>query len=355
MSSAKPAPVLEALTSALNVPIQKREDSFYEPRQQGYYSPSPEGTWQLAQTNQTHAPNHSLPALNRRNIRLISWNIDVLTPFHEERMSAALTYLDELVFSTPPDVAIVVFLQEMGTSDMQQIRESVWIKKRFYLTDVDETSWLSPYYGTTMLVDRRLQINSVFRVPWYSKFDRDGLFVDICISESAKANANPRFIRLCNTHLESLVADPPVRPIQIAVASQYLHQSSVSCGVVAGDLNAIQPFDRTLHTENKLNDAYLMCGGSEDSEDGYTWGQQVPEALRNRFGCSRMDKILYMGSIQPTSFERIGIDVKVAEEHRQKMREAGQLEWVTDHYGVMADFVLLEGGELGQIGQSAML
>ena len=49
--------------------------------------------------------------------------------------------------------------------------------------------------------------------------------------------------------------------------------------VLAGDLNAIEPFDRTLHLDNGLKDAYLELGGKEDSEDGYTWGQQAPKAL----------------------------------------------------------------------------
>ena len=349
----KPTPAMEAIAATLPSAIEKREGAFYDPRQQDYYLMSSKGTWQPASANQTPTSNHSLLALHGRRVRLISWNIDVLIPFARERMSAALNHLNHLVSSTPQDVATIIFLQEMGVSDMVQIRESAWVKQRFNLTEVDENNWLSPHYGTTTLVDRRLQIDSVFRVPWYSKFDRDGLFVDISLSNSTEPDAEKRIMRVCNVHLESLVADPPVRPIQLATARQHLAQSTVSSGIIAGDFNAIQPFDRTVHTENNLTDAYLQCNKTVDEEDGYTWGYQVPQALRNRFGCSRMDKILYTGSIRAERFERTGIDVKVAKEHGEKMRKEGHLEWVTDHYGVMADFELSSGEELNQVKSSS--
>lgn len=112
----------------------------------------------------------------------------------------------------------------------------------------------------------------------------------------------------------------------------------MACAVLASDLNAIEPFDRTLHTDNKLQDAYLPLGGKEDDDEGYTWGYQVPVAMRERFGCSRMDKILFCGDVQVKAFERIGAGVKIAEEKREEVRKAGEQEWVSDHYGVMGDF-----------------
>jgi tyrosyl-DNA phosphodiesterase 2 len=38
--------------------------------------------------------------------------------------------------------------------------------------------------------------------------------------------------------------------------------------------------------------------------------------------------------------------VKVAEEHRPMMKEAGELDWVSDHYGMMCDFVIFSDGQL---------
>lgn len=251
-------------------------------------------------------------------------------------MAAALSHLEDLISKIPPSQPVIIFLQEMGPSDMAQIRAAEWVGPRFFLTDVDERNWDSPLYGTTTLVDRRLRIDKVFRVPWITKFERDGLFVDIELQRTDNAESSGNIIRLCNTHLESLVADPPVRTLQLASAARYLHEDTVQAALLAGDLNAIQPFDRTLHTENSLKDAYLELGGEEDSEDGYTWGHQVPQWMKDKFGCSRMDKVLYHGSIQIKSLQRIGVGVKVAEEHKQEMRALGCDEWVTDHYGLMA-------------------
>ncbi|KAH7082608.1 Endonuclease/exonuclease/phosphatase [Paraphoma chrysanthemicola] len=335
------APIQQALTASLNSgPAQKREGAHYVPRQQSYWAAGANGSWQSISPPGAPTISSLESVINTRAIRLISWNIDVLVPFAEERMCAALQHLDQVVSASPPDVAVVVFLQEMGQSDLQQIHESQWIKQRFNITDIDNDNWLSPLYGTTTLVDRRLRIQSVFRVPWITKFDRDGLFVDIALSDAKSSGDEAKVLRLCNTHLESLVADPPVRPLQLAAAAEYLNKVEVSCALLAGDLNAIQPFDRTLHRENGLNDTYLILGGKEDSDDGYTWGQQVPQWMKDRFGCSRMDKILYHGNVLPKKFERIGMGIKVAEDVRAEVEKEIDGGWVTDHYGVMGDFEL---------------
>lgn len=263
----------------------------------------------------------------------------MLVPYGNERMAAALNYLKGVVASTPTETAIVILLQEMTLSDLRLITSCQWIQQRFGITDKDHSSWIKPHYGTTTLVDVRLDVANVFRVPLLSKFARDGLFVDIAVSNQyASAEASEKVLRLCNVHLESLIANPPVRPYQLSAVAAYLHAPEVVCALLAGDMNAIEPFDRTLHTDNGLRDAYLSLGGKEDSDEGYTWGYQVPAVMRERFGCSRMDKILYAGDVRANAFERIGAGVKVAEEKRGEIREAGEEEWVSDHYGVMGDF-----------------
>ncbi|KAF3038575.1 hypothetical protein E8E11_007182 [Didymella keratinophila] len=340
MSTSKQTPIMETLTASLqSVPAQKRDNEFYRPRQQGYFDCGHDRIWRPAPSAQDIIPPRSV--VNPKMIRLVSWNIDMLIPFGDERMAAALQHLDTIVASTPPDIAIVIFLQEMTPSDLGLVKSSAWIQDRFHITDTDNSSWLSPYYGTVTLVDTRLSISSVFRVPFLSKFDRDGLFVDIALfnpKPASSPDASQNLLRLCNVHLESLVANLPIRPHQVSAAAAYLRAPDVACALLAGDLNAIEPFDRTLHSENELQDAYLSLGGREDSEEGYTWGYQVPAAMRQKFGCSRMDKILFCGDMEVRSFERIGVGVKVAEDLRGEVREAGEEEWVSDHYGVMGDF-----------------
>jgi len=252
MSSVKPNPAMQAAAASFSSVIQKREDAFYESRKQKYYRVLPDGSWTQATSDQAFPKDETETLLHPTKLRLISWNIDVLVPFAEERMSAALDHLHDLVSSTPPEIAIVIFLQEMGVSDMEQIRDSAWVKQRFNLTDIDSQNWLSSHYGTTTLVDQRVHIDSVFRVPWHSKFGRDGLFVDIKLYNCIRPNLPVKLLRLCNTHLESLVANPPVRPIQMAAAKRYLSHPDVESAILAGDLNAIEPFDRSLHTDNEL-------------------------------------------------------------------------------------------------------
>lgn len=351
MASSKPTDIMQALKAAMESgPAQNRGSDFHASRPQDYYYATSEGPWMSSSSVKRGQVSPTLQPLNPRLIRLISWNIDVLVPHGEHRMRAALKYLEQLITSSPPDIALVIFLQEMSPFDLSQIRSAAWTASRFHLTDYDHQNWLSPLYGTTALIDRRLPIKSIFRVPWLSKFDRDGLFIDITLSNPTNTGPNGdgggKVLRLCNTHLESLVADPPVRPAQLASAATYLKHPEVIAALLAGDLNAIQPFDRTLHSDNGLKDAFLELGGKEDSEEGYTWGQQAPAWMRERFGCSRMDKVLLRGEVEARAFERIGMGVKVEEEVRAEVEKDIEGGWVTDHYGVMADFELGEGWEV---------
>lgn len=257
-------------------------------------------------------------------------------------MSAALAHLEELTTQLPSTTAVAINLQECHPSDLINISQKKWVRERFFMTDLDTSAWASGLYGTTMLVDRRLGIASCFRVHYSAtQMERDALFVDITVPETRNK------IRLGNTHLESLALDPPMRPSQMRLAAAHLHAEEELAGaIIAGDFNAIQPFDASLHADNNLKDAYLELGGQDGGEDGFTWGQQALPALRHRFGCSRMDKAYFCGSgIKLQGLERFGADVEV--DQRQERQTDGLLAlgfekaWVTDHLGIKATFGII--------------
>lgn len=190
----------------------------------------------------------------------------------------------------------------------------------------------SSRYGTCILVPKTLRIARTFRVHYSAtQMGRDALFVDIDIGDTQ--------LRVCSTHLESLVATPPLRPSQVATAAKWMHDASAS--ILGGDLNAIEPFDKKLHIDNQLKDAYLELGGIEDDHSGMTWGEMVPNSEK-KFGFSRMDKLYYCGKIALQNFELFGHDVQLASDHSiaktLKARDGLDKAWVTDHLGVKADF-----------------
>jgi tyrosyl-DNA phosphodiesterase 2 len=312
-------------------PPPRREDEFYQPREQSFYTFEQQQWRQIG--GQSLMKDNAVYHLSK--VHIITWNIDFMTPGAEPRMAAALDHLAEWVSAVPESEPVVIFLQEMTDTDLIQIQQTSWIQRRFHVTDIENANWLTPMYGTVTLVDKSLPIHKVFRVPWYSQFERDGLFVDVAMGSSSD---KAQILRLCNVHLESLAIHPPARPDQLSDAALYLNMDSVHAAILGGDLNAIEPFDRTLHSENGLKDVYLELGGKEDTDEGYTWGYHVPAWLREKFGCSRMDKILYRGPITPTELKRIGVDVKVSEDYREAIKTEGGEEWVTDHYGLMATF-----------------
>lgn len=292
------------------------------------------------------------------NIALYSWNVDFMLPFGEARMRAALDHLGDLVndLESSSSVAPVIFLQECTPEDLVIISSTPWVRRRFVLTDLDATYWATNHYGTTMILDARLPIASVFRVHYsQTRMDRDALFVDLALGSDDTRNV----VRLCNAHLESFVMDPPLRPAQMRLIARHLHAVDVRAAVAAGDFNAIQPFDRTLHAENGLKDGFLELGGKEASEEGYTWGQQAPTKSREQFGCSRMDKVYFCGSLKLLEFGRFGQDVQLPEGLNEDSEESKQrnkivalgLEkpWVTDHLGITAKFgvVSLQEGKSG--------
>ncbi|KAI1822976.1 endonuclease/exonuclease/phosphatase family protein [Xylaria intraflava] len=287
-----------------------------------------------------HEPHRGIGAL-----ALYSWNIDFMLPCPEARMQAALDHLENLLKESPSTAttAAVLVLQECTLADLRTIGQQQWIRDGFYITDTDTSDWSSGLYGTTTLVDRRLEVASCFRVHYSSTaMQRDALFVDVVIPTAAGSG---KTIRVGNTHLESLVADPPLRPLQVQTAAKYMHESRLSGALLAGDFNAIQPFDRSLHTDNDLKDAYLELGGQEDADEGYTWGQQALAELRLTFGCSRMDKVYFRGDgLRLLTFERFGTDVEIHKGEKDKRDQVLSLgfekPWITDHLGVKAVFSL---------------
>ncbi|KAI9720023.1 MAG: hypothetical protein M1812_003149 [Candelaria pacifica] len=287
-------------------------------------------------------PPHPKPPelLVPTHLRLITWNIDAAIKSGARlRMTAALHHLKSLLIApTHPDIPTIIFLQEMDPADIQQIQNTSWIRELFYITDIDTKNWGAAFYGTITLISKKLDIQKVFRIHYRTDMDRDGLFVDITVK--SQKTGSERLLRLCNTHLESLVANPPLRPAQVALAAMHIQDPTVDAGILAGDFNAIQPFDRTLHTDNKLQDAFLTLGGQEDTEEGYTWGYQSTRDVRERFGPARMDKVCFCGGVEVESLERIGVGVRVEEGKRAKMKSWGALDWVSDHYGLMADLVV---------------
>jgi tyrosyl-DNA phosphodiesterase 2 len=350
-----------------------------KPHHQGYWSwEAATSQWQPREPTSGVVGGGAASALPSR-LALFAWNIDFMLPHAHGRMERAVAHLCGLVEALPATTAVVVFLQECVVSDLKTIGQRAWVRERFHVTEaaaVGSANWASGHYGTTTLVDCRLPLRACFRVHYsQTNMERDAFFVDVEIASTTVGSSGSstgggggstgpptRIIRLCNTHLESLALDPPLRPPQVALVASYLNpsqstSSTVSgsgsgsggdgvphAGLMAGDFNAIQDFDRTLHTENGLEDAYLALGGAEDSDEGFTWGQQAATTLRERFGCSRMDKVFYRGGVRVLRFARFGAGVELdGLDMREKYAALGfDRPWITDHLGIVAEFDVVD-------------
>lgn len=303
------------------------------------------------------------------HLAVLSWNIDFMVPFARARMAAALATVRARLATLPAATAAIVFLQECVGSDLVQIAAADWVRAGYWLTDTDARHWGSGLYGTTTLVDRRLRVDGRCARVHYgaTRMQRDALVVDVALPPPPPPAAGSiRRVRTVNTHLESLALEPPYRPAQMARVAALLRgdnddaddggptKTTLTGGFAAGDFNAIQPFDRTLHADHGLRDAFLERGGAEDTAPAYTWGPQAAMAQRDRFGCSRMDKVYYGdgegGGLRLTGFGRFGEGVELpadaapedgkdGETMRRELVALGfERPWITDHYGVWAEF-----------------
>ncbi|PIG81642.1 endonuclease/exonuclease/phosphatase family protein [Aspergillus arachidicola] len=292
-----------------------------------------------------------------KTFTLTTWNIDFQQRCKAERTRAGLNYLSKALLRPNDDKTNdvtpinIIFLQEMVPNDLTIIQQTKWIQDNFFITDLNHTQWRSSY-GTTTLIDKRCHVQRVFRVPYStSRMQRDGLFVDLDCQQGGGTGSEIGTLRLCNTHLESLLSNPPIRPMQLYLASQFMHGSGPGetdlptphAAILAGDLNAFAPEDLTAPNECGLHDAFLVLGGKDGTEESFTWGQQIPDWLREKFGCSRMDKVLFCGGLEVDRLERIGAGEMVWIEYpdmsdEETEDEKGEEMWITDHLGLSAEF-----------------
>ncbi|KAL1963126.1 hypothetical protein VTN77DRAFT_8669 [Rasamsonia byssochlamydoides] len=111
-------------------------------------------------------------------------------------MAGALEYLEKLYkqttsTSTTATTPVVILLQEMLESDLAQIQQAGWIREHFYVTDLTPEFWESALYGTTTLIDKRFEVQRVFRVHYGStRMQRDALFVDVSVQPATSAQGS---------------------------------------------------------------------------------------------------------------------------------------------------------------------
>ncbi|KAF2278238.1 uncharacterized protein EI97DRAFT_431503 [Westerdykella ornata] len=280
------------------------------------------------------------------SIRVLTWNIDFMASHPRERMSVAIQYLGGLIASLPASTAVAVLLQEMveteprgpqlerpdDAKDISMLLDADWVRKRFYISDTD-MSTARAHYGQVTLLDKRLSVAQVSRLPFVSEYGREAVIVDVRLSSASSC-----ILRICNVHLDSL--NGPLRPVQWAGLGKQLQdeEQGVVASIVAGDCNATRPRDRAAPEQNGFKDAYLELGGVEGDEAGATWGFQSRHW--QRFGRSRLDKIVFCGKLQVKTLDRIGVGVKVEDEQAVREMAEEALPFVTDHYGLMAEFTV---------------
>lgn len=82
------------------------------------------------------------------------------------------------------------------------------------IVSTNTSPFAHPNLGTCVLIPTSMSISKVFRVHYeHTNQERDALCIDLRAADN-------QILCMCSTHLESLIADPPLRPGQLATASK---------------------------------------------------------------------------------------------------------------------------------------
>jgi tyrosyl-DNA phosphodiesterase 2 len=262
-------------------------------------------------------------------VRIVTWNVDFMSEYLEERMTAALRYLERDVCMCRPGEGpvepTVICLQEVHRDVIETILEDKWVRRNFQVTPISHTKWPEDAtYGNITLVSSKLELVKCEIMHFtMTEMTRTALAVYILLTQPGPRGGN---VEMCivNTHLESLPRGAMARPKQMELCSRFLKQPGVRGGVVAGDMNAIGPGDSKLALDCDLRDAWR---GTDKDEEGFTWGYQGQN--QGRYPCGRLDKILYLPrrGYRMDPLERIGIGAKV--------KGLGEDVFISDHYGLV--------------------
>jgi tyrosyl-DNA phosphodiesterase 2 len=224
--------------------------------------------------------------------------------------------------------ATVVMLQEMSEEAFEYLLKDDWVRRMFAIVPRDPKKWPeNATYGNMTLVSRDLEVINAYILHFtMSQQARTGIAVNLRVA--VPGTREKKVVCLVNTHLESLPEGEPLRPEQLGVLTKFLKQRGIEGGIIAGDMNAINPkVDKRSVSDVGLKDAWRK---SEKDPEGYTWGiQKYPD--EGVFPPNRLDKVLYLPrrSYKVDSPERIGIGLKI------ESRVHGSI-WASDHFGLLS-------------------
>lgn len=260
-------------------------------------------------------------------VRIICWNVDMVSQHLEERLHAALRHIEEEVLNCKDGEApepCCILLQEVRDTVLPFLLKDPWVRRWFMVTPFTKDKWPeAAFYGNITLVSRTLDIAESHILQYgFTNMQRTAVCVKLKLNYPG--SQDKAIVAVVNTHLESMPTGAAARPKQLEMCSRFLRLEGVSGGVIAGDMNAISKDDSTIGKNVGLRDSWRKG----DDEKGHTWGYQGQND-GGRHPPNRLDKIYYLAGMGYKVEEprRIGMGLKIREGTSQAM-------WVSDHYGL---------------------
>ncbi|KAF8896356.1 hypothetical protein BD779DRAFT_1659908 [Infundibulicybe gibba] len=233
-----------------------------------------------------------------------------------QRINTVLDHLETEVFQCKNGEApepCCILLQEVHINALKVVLQHSWIKSHFATTPISREKWpFGATYGNVTLISRSITVVKAQSLEFgSSSMWRTGLMVDVKLS-APEPHARTGTLRIINTHLESLPTGAVARPTQMSLLAKFIKEDNLQGGIIAGDMNSIDPDESTFGDKNEI---------------GFTWGYQGG----GEYPPARFDKIVYLPrrGYKVEEPRRIGIGLKSGDADRKS-----SAIWASDHYGL---------------------
>ncbi|OAL44038.1 hypothetical protein IQ07DRAFT_605216 [Pyrenochaeta sp. DS3sAY3a] len=312
------------------------------PLPQPYYTFSA-GSWVAVEPAAFPEPAYLEPTI--KDVYVLTWCVDGEEDLAAVQMAAVLAELERTVAFLPDSAAVVIHLQELeqtaqewveGTSrddqNLSDVLQAEWVRKRFNVTDVDTERWDMHFLlrGSVTLIDRRLAVESVSRLPLVKGSNATEVIL-VSVQVDIEDGLGSEVMTFANVVLEQqleLQHEAHWTILQNQLRGEDMDGRSTHMGsaaaIVAGVCGMTEDRGYEFPYQNLFKDVYIKLGKERGAKEGITWPRE---------GC-RMDKQAYFGDLKATELKRMGVNL---------LRDGSDWEPLLPQYGLSVHYEL-EGG-----------
>lgn len=312
------------------------------PLPQPYYT-FKTGAWVAVEPYAFPKPADDEPSI--KDVYVLTWCVDGEEDLAAVQMQAVLQELERTVAFLPDNAAVIIHLQELEQTaqewveavsrddqNLSDVLQADWVRKRFNVTEVDTERWDVHFLlrGSVTLIDRRLAVESVNRLPLVKGSNAPEVIL-VSVHLDVEDGNGGEVMTFANVMLEYYVQLQ--HEAQWIVLKNQLRGEddngrkkgrASAVAIVAGVCGMPENKGEDIPLTNKFKDAYIEMGNEKGAAEGITWPRE---------GC-RVDKQAYFGNVRAKELKRMGLNL---------LREGSRWEYLLPQHGLRVHYELESG------------